>query len=89
MKHATFKDFVREAYYHGLDLIVDVSKVNENAQDVMPQVGDLLLAKRFDEVEELLTKNYNKIMLRGVVTYWPTEIERKAAVGRMHRGCPD
>lgn len=97
MKHATFKDFVREAYYHGIDLVVEAPKVNENvgdAQNIMRVVQALISASRFDrtkldEAEKLLADNFTKLVIRGVVTYWPTEIQRRDAADRTHRGLPD
>lgn len=86
MKHATFTDFVREAFYHGLDLVVITHKVNENAKDVMPQIHELLSERKLDEAEALLTKNYSRLVLNGVCTYWPTELERRDAADRWRRG---
>lgn len=86
MKHALFQDFVREAFYHGLDLIVQTSKINENAKDVMPEVHELLSARKLDEALQLLLANYNKLTINGVVTYWPTEIERHDAWLRWRSG---
>lgn len=92
MKHATFKDFVREAYYHGIDLVVEAPKVNESKNDArytMLQVQALLTDRKFDEAEKLLADNFTKLVIRGVVTYWPTEVQRRDAADRTRRGLPD
>ncbi|MES2704822.1 MAG: hypothetical protein V4649_19460 [Bacteroidota bacterium] len=83
MKYATFKDFVREAYYHGIDAVAEPKVKGQEAYEpyVWDEVQKCIDRKMFDEAEKIITDNYSHIVVSGVITYLATEADVKAAYG--------
>ncbi len=82
MKHATFKDFVREAYYHGIMEAAAVAKDgvdDETERNTWVKVEEHISKKEFAEAEALITQYYESITLVAVITFWPTEQQMNEA----------
>ena len=78
MKYATFADFVREAYYSGIDAIAETDTADDATWDCVMQLID---NEMFNDAAELMAKHYKSVTIYGVVTFFPTQEEVKKAYG--------
>ena len=76
MKVSSFKDLVRDEYYHGIfEGNMDCSPrpgTGRPAQHIVDDALEMIDKKLFDEAEKLLAKNFYSFTIVGVTTYLPT-----------------
>lgn len=92
MKYATFKDFVQDAFYHGVDMMeLDIDfKVDESGHTLAePNIWRTTLhrqinTKDFDAAEIWLHAACNSITIPGVCSWLPD----KAAMDEAYRLAP-
>lgn len=86
MKYATFAEFVKDAYYHGVDLMtleIDFKKeVYDNGNGIAPSIWrntlhTQIMVKDFAAAEKWLDMACNWIRVPGVITYVPTDKDVK------------
>lgn len=81
MKYCTFKEFIRDAYYHGADAIAQPIHLDTEpyAPDIWAEVQRCLDKKLLDEAEQIIHATYKSIIVAGVITYLPTDEDVREA----------
>jgi hypothetical protein len=78
MKYATFKDFVRESYYHGVDYMELEINFKDTYTDTEAtawrhRLHNRISRKEFEDTDYALRVQCNSITIPGVCTYLPDE----------------